>query len=277
MRSRIKYIIPVLPALAAGVLVRTTRKQKRTQGFLSTFKKAKGDHYLDTVSINGKVLYKSTQASNVAKGTCLAPTEPISEIEVCGVQLRAVVYLMHECHESDAHQLEVKTCDATQPADSCVSYVDNNVPQHLSEEFLSNAKSYQILPCDPEVQLPEVDMSAASESAASEAASEADGQVAEAEQDAEEMAMHPETPAPPPVAPSPPPIPPPADFSFSAGPMSAPSPPAPYESPPMPPPPTDPMSGMPPLGMPMDAAGPVGAPMVSAAPSGSGGFQFIGR
>merc|ERR1719188_1545657 len=175
------------PALVAGKLVSSSRKRVSTDAsaknnkFLSTFEEKRNVHYLNSVSIDGVDVYGTELASSVGVDECQnlegGENEGFKEVTVCGVQFRALVYLKTDCSEADSHIKEVKTCDATKPADTCVTVKDGAA---IDTRFFSNALSYKILPCDPEVPAPEVDLSGHVAEDVTEAEEDAAGEVAEA-------------------------------------------------------------------------------------------------
>merc|ERR1719188_380691 len=223
-----KLIIPaLLPALAAGRLVTTTKSSKNTaraNRFLNTFQ---GKSHLDFVKINDVDVYNLGKAATAfAPNTCLETSslgvDKITKVEVCGTRLEVIVYQQNGCKESDSHQYQVPApgvaCDQTRAAGSCVTITDTDEAGEPNAEFVSNALSWQIITC-PAVKpddLPEVDFAAAALAAgtagtgpsppasdAAEAADEAEGELMDAQNAAETMAMEPEVP--PPLMPEPPP------------------------------------------------------------------------
>lgn len=215
----IRYLALGAPVVATAKLVAVTRHRK-SNAFLSAFDKdhnkghnhhlskhkkhKKGDaHYLNKVSINGEVVYNLDNAASGEVEKCYA-VEGVKSVEVCGIQFRTLVYLKNDCSKADSHMKEVKTCDATKPADTCVTVTDDS---GVDTAFFSNALSYEILPCDPEVEAPPVDLSGHEGADVSEAEEQADADVAEAEL-AAETAVAESEPAPSPAPPSAPPSPP---------------------------------------------------------------------
>jgi len=220
-----KCLLVGAPVLAAGKF--TTTRHRAGSGsenkFLSTFGGSKGpdSNYLNKVIVDGKDVFNLDNANSVEVGTCVE-VEGVKSVKVCGVQFRALVYLKNGCQKEDSHIKEVKICDGTKAADSCVEVADST---GLDSEFFSNALAYEVLPCDPAVAAKEVDLSGHSSEDESEAAASADADVAEAEL-AAETAVAVSEPAPSP-APTMPPSPEPVAAEPEPTMIPTPAPPAP--------------------------------------------------
>lgn len=222
----------------------------RENRFLSTFASNKNAHYLNKVEITYKDASKPAVVFNIENkasneiGECYA-VDGIQAVKVCGVQFRALVYLQNDCQKADSHIKEVKVCDATKAAETCVEAVDTN--EHTDTAFLSNAQSYKLLPCDPEVPPAPVDTSGHSAGDVSDAEEQAAGNVAEADMDAQTLVD--EAPSPPPES----------------------LPPSPSPEPPV----TEPTQiPQPPQKEPLEVSFEPDAPEPTSAPAQRGGFEF---
>lgn len=111
---------------------------------LAVFKNKKtGYSHTSKVSINGKVVGEGTTLDSVIS-KCNTDTESkVTEVEVCGCEVKVDAYLKTRCEQYDSYQATIGECDCAKGS-GCEKVA---LKHGADDAHTLEAMSYQVSPC----------------------------------------------------------------------------------------------------------------------------------